>query len=338
MAEAREFVRHTQCLQVPEVRFLGWDEPSETEVQDAAERLLSAEPQCRYVRGVVEARNPESHPEAAKYIAAFVAEFAQTSLSGECPVDPPVRGPFGEAEIWLKPGSRPVSVAPYRIDGERKAAWTNLVDRAVSAGKLEPGVSSWNTPSFPVPKKRPGEYRLVQDFRPLNEATEKDGHPLPRIGDILRKQGRHRMWSVLDLVDGYHQMPLREDHRHYTCMATPRGTMQWKVQVMGLKNAGAQFQRMMEWVLRGVENADPYIDDIIIGSSGETEEVLMRNHAQDVTRVLRILAEQRLVSCPRKSHFFMREVEFCGHILRDGTRSPAPGKLLPIQKWECPKR
>jgi len=30
----------------------------------------------------------------------------------------------------------------------------------------------------------------------------------------------------------------------------------------------------------------------------------------------------------------MEEVEFCGHILREGRRSPAPGKLLPIQKWE----
>ena len=38
-----------------------------------------------------------------------------------------------------------------------------------------------------------------------------------------------------------------------------------------------------------------------------------------------------------KWHFFMRQVEFCGHILREGTRSPAPGKLLPIQQWELPK-
>ena len=33
----------------------------------------------------------------------------------------------------------------------------------------------------------------------------------------------------------------------------------------------------------------------------------------------------------------MRQVEFCGHILREGTRSPAPGKLLPIQQWQLPK-
>ena len=79
--------------------------------------------------------------------------------------------------------------------------------------------------------------------------------------------------------------------------------MQWKVQVMGLKNAGAQFQRMMEWALRDIDNADPYIDDIIIGSTGETDQEMIQNYAMDVRRVLVRLAELRLVCCPRKSHF-----------------------------------
>ena len=38
----------------------------------------------------------------------------------------------------------------------------------------------------------------------------------------------------------------------------------------GFKNGNAMFQRMMEWVLKEHENADPYVDDIIIGSVGAT--------------------------------------------------------------------
>ncbi len=78
-------------------------------------------------------------------------------------------------------------------------------------------------------------YRLVEDFRKLSDATVDDGHPLPRIEDILQKQGGYKIWSVLDLKDGYHQMPLKVEHRPYTCMSTPRGSFQWKVLVMGLK-------------------------------------------------------------------------------------------------------
>ena len=145
------------------------------------------------------------------------------------------------------------------------------------------------------------------------------------------------MWSTLDLKDGYHQMPLKPEHRYITCMSTPRGTMQWKVLVMGLNNGNAMFQRMMEWVLRDHPNADPYVDDIIIGSTADTEEELLTVHEKDIRAVLETLKEQKLVADPKKAKLFMREVEFCGHVLREGRRSPAPGKLLSIQGWELPK-
>ena len=112
----------------------------------------------------------------------------------------------------------------------------------------------------------------MEDFRDLNAATVDDAHPLPRIEDILQRQGSCKIWSVLDLKSGYHQMPLKPEHRHLTCMSTPRGTLQWKVLVMGLKNGNAMFQRMMEWVLREHENADPYVDDIIVGYTGDTKK------------------------------------------------------------------
>ena len=35
--------------------------------------------------------------------------------------------------------------------------------------------------------------------------------------------------------------------------------------------------------------------------------------------------------------FFVPEVEFCGHILCNGTRTPAPGKLSAIEKCHVPK-
>ena len=250
---------------------------------------------------------------------------------------PPVRGEYGEAEILLKSGAIPLKQRPYQMSGERRAAWVTLTDQLIAEGKLEPGRGPWNSPSFPVPKKKPGTWRLVVDFRALNEATITDSHPLPRIGEILQRQGKYKMWSVLDMKDGYHQVPLRREHRDLTCMSTPRGTMRWKVLVMGLKNGNAIFQRVMEEVLRDIDCADPYVDDIIVGSTGETEEELLINHEKDLRKVLETLKEAKLVADPKKTHLFVREVEFCGHILREGQRFPSPGKLMPIQKWQLPQ-
>ena len=120
-------------------------------------------------------------------------------------------------------------------------------------------------------------------------------------------------------------------------MSTPKGTYQWKVLVMGLKNGGAIFQRMMEWVLKKIECVDPYVDDVIIGSTGINEEDAIRNHERDVRLVLERLKEHKLLVNPSKAHFFMKQVEFCGHVLKEGKREPAPGKLLSIQKWELPR-
>ena len=53
--------------------------------------------------------------------------------------------------------------------------------------------------------------------------------------------------------------------------------------------------------------------------------------------LLERLAEHQLIVEPTKAHMFVTEVKFCGHILREGKRQPAPGKLLSIQKWELPR-
>jgi hypothetical protein len=122
-----------------------------------------------------------------------------------------VRGTFGEAKVVLKPGVVPIKQRPYQMAGDRRAAWYRLTDQLLEDGNIEPGDGLWCSPSFPVPKKKPGQYRLVVDYRRLNEATVVDSHPLPRIGDILQLQGRFKIWSVLDMKDGYHQIPLKRN-------------------------------------------------------------------------------------------------------------------------------
>ena len=93
----------------------------------------------------------------------------------------------------------------------------------------------------------------------------------------------------------------------------------------------------MEWVMEGLADSDPYIDDVITGSEGLSKAECLWNNYHAVRALLLRFKEQRIVCKAEKSHFFEDEVQFCGHILREGRRSPAPGKLLPIQGWELPQ-
>ena len=333
--EAIKFLNAMQLCPIPTARF----EPGlpESEINAIAHHIDMLGELPKFVASVVQANDKYPGEDVEALRQQILQDYADSVFADHHNHDPPIRGPFGEATITVKPGVTPVKQRPFQLHGERQEALKTLIDQLEGDGKIEDGVGPWNSPSFPVATKTPGKWRFVVDFRRLNDATETDAHPLPRIEDILNKQGKCVIWSVLDMKDGYHQVPLRLEDRPLTCMSTPRGTKQWRVLAMGLKNGGAIFQRMMEWVLQPCECADPYIDDVIVGSQGTTREEALKNHERDLRQVLDRLKEHKLLVGPLKTKLFMREVEFCGHVLSEGRKQPAPGKLLSIQKWQLPQ-
>ena len=174
------------------------------------------------------------------------------------------------------------------------------------------------------------------DYRQLNEATLPDAHPLPLIENTLDNQLKHKIFTIIDLIKGFHKIPLHPEAQAKTAMKLAGKRYQWRVMPMGIKNGPAIFQRVMDHILHGLDCANVYIDAIIIGSSVETEEKLLANHNRDVRAVLDRLRKEELVALVSKTVFFVRLVDFCCHVLENGTRRPAPGKMLALEGWEKP--
>ena len=209
------------------------------------------------VPGKAKAESDEC-PKIQALRARLKQKYGDTFFSGK-PVFPPlVRGPYGEAKIRLKPDPRVYRHREFALRGERKEAMEKILREFIERGCLEPCHSEWASPCFVVPKKVAGECRLVVDYRGLNAQTQHDSYTLPLIEDMLEKQHRRRIFTVIDLKHGYHQMPLAEESRACTAMSTPLGPLQWKVMPMGVTNGNAAFQRMLENLLEPVRDcADP---------------------------------------------------------------------------------
>jgi hypothetical protein len=172
-------------------------------------------------------------------------DFDGTALREEIVPDPPVRGDYGYAYIPLQADAVPTRQKPLKMFGERQEALKTIVldwEAKKFIERPQKGGCEWLSTAFPVPKKSVTfPWRGVADMRGPNSQTWRCSYPLPCIEDILVKQGARQIFSILDLRQAFHQQPLHPDSRHITCTHTPFGVYQWRVNVMGLKNAGIQF-------------------------------------------------------------------------------------------------
>ena len=114
--------------------------------------------------------------------------------------------------------------------GERRAAMEKVTNDWIAAGKIERPTrfEGWAAATFPILKNN-GDWRGLSDERGLNARVVKDNYPLPSIESILERQGRRKLFSVLNLKDAFSQVGLTPECRHLTTVHTPHGPMQWKV-------------------------------------------------------------------------------------------------------------
>lgn len=136
-----------------------------------------------------------------------------------------------------------------------------------------PSSSPYGAPILFAEKKGGGGLRLCIDYRSLNSNTVTDSWPLPRIDELLARLNGAKVFSKLDLRDGYHQIPVAEHDRYKTAIATRYGSFEFTVMTFGFKNAPSHFQRQMNLMMQGLldECVLVYLDDILIYSRTEEE-------------------------------------------------------------------
>ena len=141
-------------------------------------------------------------------------------------------------------------------------------------------MSDWATPIVLVVKKD-GTIRVCGDFKlTVNQATQTEVYPLPRIDELFSSLSGGTVFSTLDLSHAYNQLQLDEEAQELTTINTHRGLYKYTRLPFGVASAPAIFQRTMETLLKDLPITCVYIDDILV--AGKTPQ----DHLNNLTAVL----------------------------------------------------
>eukprot|EP00741_Cyanophora_paradoxa_P023183 tig00021572_g22391.t1 len=226
----------------------------------------------------------------------------------------------------------PVFTPPRRMNPHAEEHARKEIQKLLELGLIEPSQAAYGSPVVLAPKKD-GTWRFCVDYRRLNQITERDVFPLPRIDDQLERLRGSMVFSTADATAGFWQLPLHPGSRAYTAFVVPWGHFQWKVTPFGVTNGPAAFSRAITAILGPLLTTCvvAYIDDITVFSPS------IDQHLLDLKALFETISKANLRLKPSKCRFCVPEIDLLGHrISAEGIRQD-PAKTKVITDWQTPK-
>jgi len=153
---------------------------------------------------------------------------------------------------------------------------------------------------------------------------------MPTFDEVVHDLNGAKVFSKLDLNQGYHQLVLHPDSRHITTFSTHLGLYRYKRLSFGISAAAEKFQDVIATAISDIPNVKKISDDVIIYgvNTGEHDKTL---HA-----VLARFKDFNLTLKKEKCQFYMPRIEFFGMVFSADGMSPDPARMEAINQAEAP--
>ena len=176
--------------------------------------------------------------------------------------------------VNVNPDSKPIATKSRSFSFSDKTFIAEEISRLMSENIIEHSTSPWRAQVVVVKSPSHSEKkRLCVDFsQTVNQYTEVDAYPLPRIDDMINNLAKYRVFSTFDLKNAYHQLPICDSDKKYTGFEANGKLYQFCRIPFGVTNGVAVFQRQMDKIIEEEKLMDTfsYLDDITV--AGHTQE------------------------------------------------------------------
>lgn len=227
----------------------------------------------------------------------------------------------------------PVFQQPRRLPFAQRDIVEEQVQKWINDGVAIPFSSEYASPVVVV-RKKDGSSRVCIDYRNLNQKMIKDRYPVPNMDDILDKLQKVKIFSTIDLKNGFFHVPVNENSRKYLSFVTQSGQYTFLKTPFGCCNSPRVFQRYINDVFRDLIQKKimmVYMDDAVILAENEEEA------KQNLKLVLKYAANAGLEINWKKCQFLQKRIEFLGHVIEDGKIKPSADKIEAVKRFPQPK-
>ncbi|GJU84593.1 putative reverse transcriptase domain-containing protein [Tanacetum coccineum] len=251
-------------------------------------------------------------------------------FSNVFPEDLPGLPPVHQVEFQIDLILRVVPVArtPYRLSPSEMQELFNQLQELADRGFIRPSTSPWGAPILFI-KKKDRSFKMCIDYRELNKLTIKNRYPLPRIDELFDQLQGSSVYSKIDLRSGYHQLRVRDEDIPKTSFRTRYRHYEFQVMAFGLTNAPTVFMDLMNRVCKLYSDKFiiVFIDDILIYSRNKEE------HANHLRIILDLLCKEKLYAKFCKCDFWIRIMQFLGHLIDSQGLHVDPAKIEAVKNW-----
>ena len=237
----------------------------------------------------------------------------------------------GEHHTVMDPSVKPVIHAQRKVPLAIQPKLKQLLDRHVSNGiiKKRDEPTEWVSSLLCVEKKD-GSLRVCLDPKDLNRAIQREHFAIPTFDDISAKLSGKRLYSVIDMKDGFWHLKLDEDSSRLCTFNTPFGRYSFCRLPFGISSAPEVFQKKMTELFGDLDGVHIVFDDMIIAAVDD----------EDHDRIFRALLE-RARTCNvkfnrSKLQIKVTKTSYLGHILTPDGIKADPGKVKAILEMPAP--